>query len=668
MSAAPATTGQAEPLPNLLTKNETKAATGYLKKPDAAKARLPKALRTSQYSSHFARLHSWIAVQENRFKSQSPAAYVANAQGLEGLPRELTTQRRMEAALTFTDPADVRLAWFDSAPPVTGKGQLLLADARIVLGASPQSQADLLRTGWRRAWLDFTQEDLFLAQYATLLTPQDHLIRARFLMAYEGYSAARRMLKRLPPKETALLQARLDLRGFQAGVDRSVEAVPADLQSDTSLILDRAYWRRKKNLRDKAIALLTDDLDAMALVRPQRLWRERHFWARRLIKDGDFETAYRLSANHNLKAKDMAGDAAPDKVRIAYAEAEWTAGWLALRFINRPELAYGHFQKVFANVTTPVSRTRGAYWLGRTALALGDEELAKYWLRRAARMPHRYYGRLASEMLDQAPDVLTLTVGDIMPEEADTLYQSLLSQQTVVDIRLLQEAGRDDMAGVFLADLAVKQERPEEVYLLARLGADLGRPDLPLKVAKKLEARGIVYRDAGYPTIALPTQLRSIAPLMHAVARQESAFNPTVVSRAGARGLMQLMPATARRIARENNMKYRFAALTEDPEYNMRLSRHYLDFLGLTFSDAKPLMVAGYNAGENAVARWVKDYGKPSDRGTDAVDWVELIPYSETRNYVQRVLEALVIYEEKMLGQNASSLHSLLGDGRQAGG
>ncbi|MEO0412971.1 MAG: lytic transglycosylase domain-containing protein [Pseudomonadota bacterium] len=656
-SAVPA---RAETMPPLLSPAEASAAKTYLKQPKPGE-RLPAALAKSPHGRAIETLHSWALFQDNRVDKLQPQALVASATRLQELPRFKTTKRRVENQLSFDDPPDTILGWFAITPPSTGKGQLLKADALIRSNVAVPEQTVKIQAGWRRAWLDYDEEDTFLARHRARLRPEDHSARARFLMAYEGYSAARRMVARLPADEAKLLNARLKLRGFQAGVDAAVKQVPAALQTDPALTLDRAYWRRKRKLNDAAMLLLKPDLDAMALERPQRLWTERHFWARRLLKEKKYERAYALASNHNLIAQLPDGTPTPSALRVAFAEAEWLSGWLALRFLDRPAAAYGHFQTMFNNVTTPISRTRGAYWLGRTALALQDEDLARYWLRRAAGMPHRYYGRLAAEMLDEPPSVMALRVEDVRPAEADALYAALLDREDAVYLRLLKEAGRDDLVGVFISDIAWKQTAPEDVYLLSRFGAALGRPDLPLKVAKKLEAQGIVYQDAGYPTIALSKRLKELAPLMHAIARQESVFNPTVVSRAGAQGLMQLMPATAKRTARKHNLPYRFSRLTEDPAYNMQLASHYLNFLAETFDDTVPLMVAGYNAGENAVLRWTRDYGLPQDQDVDAIDWMERIPYSETRNYVQRVLEALVIYQDKLSPQNARTLHAIVG-------
>lgn len=658
----------ADTLPALMNAGTARAAKAYLAKPEASKPS-PAKLSSSQYAAELKILHRWIAFQKAKTKELDADALVTQALSLVDMPRFLTTRRRVENQLSFDDRADTILRWFASAKPNTGKGELLYADALTRTGLNSPENTKRIQAAWRRAWLDYDEEDAFLARHRARLRPEDHVARARFLMGYEGYSAARRMVARLPADEAALLNARLKLRGFSAGVDAAVAAVPPALLDTPSLTLDRAYWRRKRNLDDAAMLLLKADLDAMQLERPQRLWRERHFWARRLMKTGEYDRAYALAKHHNLSLTDASGAPSSKAVRVAFAEAEWLAGWLALRFLDEPATGYSHFQRMFNNVETPVSRTRGAYWLGRSALALKDPELARYWFMRAARMPQRYYGRLAAEMLNETPGVMALTVEDVAPAEADVLYQQLVTSRDAIFVRLLKEAERHDMVGTFLSHLAYQETAPEDVYLLSRFGAALGRPDLPLKVAKKLEVQGIVYMDAGYPTLALPRALRAQAPLMHAVARQESAFNPTVVSRAGAQGLMQLMPATAKRIAREHGLTYRFSKLTEDPRYNMRLSSHYLDFLASTFSDAVPLTVAGYNAGENAVLRWTRDYGLPSDQSIDAIDWMERIPYSETRNYVQRVLEALVIYQEKLTPQQAQSLHALLGSkARIAGG
>jgi len=649
----------AETLPPLLDGAQAKRAEQFFKTPAFGKP-LPTALGRHSQNKLLSKLRDWAAIQEKSGADIPLASLTKSAAQMRDFPRWSTTQRRVESALSLTDPAQTILAWFAVAEPITSRGRILHADALVRSGLDTPDQTQAIQTAWRTAWLDYEDEDIILGRHSARLTPADHIARARYMMAFEGYSSARRMVRRLPRNERLLLRARLALRSFEAGVDGAIAAVPAQFKNDASLILDRAYWRRQKGKADGAIALLTPDVDAMALLRPERLWRERHFWARRRLREGAYEAAYALSAQHQMRIPTDATSARIRKIRIAYAEAEWTAGWIALRFLKMPERAAAHFKTMYDNVATPVSRTRGAYWLGRASAALGDIEDARQWYAKAAIYPQRYYGRLAAENLSSPPKPITLNVAMAAPKAADEQYKTFLKRPQVRAARLLKDVGRDDLVGIFLSDLARQQSSPADVYLMARFGAELGRPDLPLTIAKMLEAKGIVYDDAGYPTIKLPQRLRGQAALIHAIARQESAFNPTVVSRAGARGLMQLMPATARRVARENNMRYRFEKLTQDPAYNMALSSHYLTFLSEEFTGAEPLMIAAYNAGENAVARWLKTYGDPYAAEIDAIDWMEFIPYSETRNYVQRVLEALVIYQDRFESGTRRPLHALV--------
>lgn len=646
-----------------LSEPAARRAQKVFKQPEFS-APLPGILARRKDSALIAKVRDWAAIQQQRVSDVPLGQLTRSAAQMQAFPNWLTTRRRVEAAFSFTDAPDDILAWFAVTGPVTGRGKLLRADALIRSGLDAPEQSASLRAAWGTAWLDYTDEDIVMGRYQDRFSAADHIARAKFMVAYEGYSSARRMLRRLPADDRKLLRARLALRAFEAGVDAAIAAVPQHYKADPALILDRAYWRRQKGKEDSAIALLQTDLNAMALQRPERLWRERHFWARRRLRKGDYQTAYTLAARHNLK---VTGNAS-QKVRVAYAEAEWTAGWIALRFLNQPAQALVHFKAMHGAVSTPVSRTRGAYWAGRALAALGEAVEAKNWYQRAAAYPHRYYGMLAANALGERPEPAQLTINAVAPMNAKQAYRIFLNTELVQAARLLKDAQRNDLVGDFLSQIALTQQTPEQVYLMSRFGAELGRPDLPLKVAKRLETRGIIYADAGYPSIQLPKSLRGKAALIHAIARQESAFNPTVVSRAGARGLMQLMPATAKRVAREKRMPYRYAELTQDPVYNMTLSSHYLDFLSAEFNAINPLMIAAYNAGENAVSRWIKTYGNPHDPTVDAVDWVELIPYSETRNYTQRVLEALIIYQPRFSPDDERSLSALLAGEGPAGG
>ncbi len=606
-------------------------------------------------------LLAWAAARAKEPDGGEQAQFENLVARLASWPDAIRLRRKAEQAMPPGGDAQARIDWFAAYPPVTGLGRIRLGEALMALGRDEEAIA-ALRAGWRRAWIDGAEEQRLLTAYRPLLRAEDHWARFQFLFEWGGYSAARRMLDLLGPDRRRLAQARLALRGFAADVDARVAQVPAALRNDPGLVLDRAFWRRQKNLRDSARAMLTTDVDPMALERPEQWWREHHLHARTLLRQRQPQAAYDMASSHRLRPLPEA-DPRADRVAVAYAEAEWLAGWIALRFLDRPVQAQAHFTALYDAVSTPVSRSRAAYWLGRAALALNQSEQAQEWFGRAARHPQRYYGQLAAEYLGAtvalpAPPALVLT---------NAKRDHFLEREDVRAALMLHEIDADQLLARFVRHIAARAQTPSEQALAAALGRAINRPDLPLHVAKSNEdgrPDAIAY---GYPTIDLPQSLAKRPSLAHAIIRQESAFDHHAVSAAGARGLMQLMPATARSAARKAGKPFALERLTGDPAYNMTLAGNHVAKLDRDYAGALVLMVAAYNAGENAVNRWIGHFGDPREGATDVIDWVELIPYGETRNYVQRVLEAATVYAAQFgdLGPQPT-LSQLLGQSKAA--
>ncbi|RME63555.1 MAG: hypothetical protein D6782_09995, partial [Alphaproteobacteria bacterium] len=345
------------------------------------------------------RLLAWAAGREIDADVKVHARLAALVAALPDWPDRLALQRKAEQVMPPGGDAAARVAWFDAHPPVTGLGRLRLGEALMTLGREAEAVAQL-RAGWRSAWSEAAEEKRLLKAYGAWLRPEDHAARFAFLLEWRGYTAARRMLRLLAKDQRLLAEARLALRSFAGDVDARVAAVPAALKQDAGLVLDRAYWRRQKNLDEAARAMLAQPIDPMTLQRPEEWWRERHVHARALLREGKPAAAYAMAAGHGLRPT-ADGNARSDRVRMAYAEAEWLAGWIALRFTDQPARAQEHFARLYDAVTTATSRSRAAYWLGRAALALGDQAAAQTWFARAADDRQRYYGQLAAERLGE---------------------------------------------------------------------------------------------------------------------------------------------------------------------------------------------------------------------------------------------------------------------------
>ena len=366
------------------------------------------------------------------------------------------------------------------------------------------------------------------------------------------------------------------------------------------------------------------------------LWDERNIAVRAALKDGKNEIAYQLSAPHGLTSG------------ADFAAAEWTAGWIALRLLNDPERAAHHFMSLRDGVSTPISLSRANYWYGRALESMGDPEYADQAYRAAAVHNYAYYGQLAAERVEQKQLVLTSTPA---PDEAARI--AFYDRPIIGALRLLGEANEKGLFRQFSYHIDDQLQNATEQLLLSEIGDEYQYPDVGVRGGKAGLGRGIIAPEAAYPVVSYPLQRQPQVEnaLVLALSRQESELNPRAISHANARGLMQMLPSTAREQARREGLPYRTSWLTDDPGYNMTLGAAHLDDLLSQFNGSYIMTAAAYNAGASRPKKWVNDYGDPRYGEIDPVDWVEFIPFSETRNYVQRVLENVQVYRHRLKGE-----------------
>ncbi len=520
-------------------------------------------------------------------------------------------------------PAADVIAYFTTYPPVESAG--IVRYGLALMRSGQEAEADnFIRTSWVEEDFASNEEADFLRFFKPHLRMEDHLARLDRLL-WEGKTiSAKRMLNRVDQDTAALAFARITLRSLEQGVDGAINRVPASLQNDPGLIFERLRWRRIKGLDDRAVELLAQP--PAELVYPDVWAYERLVLARRYLENGDAATAYRLLADH----REVSGE--------FYHEVEWLAGWVALRKLDQPDVALDHFMTFFDGVGYPISRARGAYWAGRAAEAMGNANQAQYWYDIAADHGNTFYGQLGAHKINVEPRFAPVP----QPTEAHT--NTFAADELTTLVRQLAEIDERSVARSFLLQIGENAETPETLHLTAQFALVLGRPDLAVAVAKAGVRRGTVLVYAGYPLIDLPPESTIDPALALAVIRQESSFDPGAISSAGARGLMQLMPATAAGVANDLGIDHSKAKLTSDPDHNMRLGTAYLSELLDGQGGSYVRAIAAYNAGPSRVHRWISEFGDPTEPNADVVDWIEQIPYSETRNYVQRVLEALVVY------------------------
>lgn len=535
------------------------------------------------------------------------------------------------------DPARV-LAYFATTPPTTGAGALALARAHLATGDQAAAEAEAIRA-WTTITMSGDEAAALRAAFGTVLNAGSHHIDRLDHLLWEGAAErARAMFPLVPQGWQALAEARLALRARQPGVDALIEAVPADLADDPGLAYERFLWRIGAGFWDTAGDLMAERSgSATALGRPLAWADRRADLARDVMREGAFETCYAYAANHHL-------DRAEDYVD--FSELEWLAGYCAYR-LGRNDVAITHFTAFRDAVFSPISMGRAGYWLGRAHEAAGNAAQAAEAYALGARYQSSFYGQLAQDRggLPVDPAFLgTETYGDWRqaPFTGSEVFHAGL---------LLYEAGERTLAARFLTHLTESLPR-DQAGMLGDFALDLGDAYLAVLIGKRAAQAGDEIMRPYYPVVPALAEadLPAPAPFILAIARRESEFNPAVVSPAGALGLMQVMPGTARDTARDLGLDYSQNRLLDDPAHNALIGSTFLAGL-IERYDGNPVLVsAAYNAGPARAAEWIERFGDPR-QAQDVVFWIEAIPFTETRNYIMRVTESLAIYEAQLTGR-----------------
>jgi soluble lytic murein transglycosylase len=544
-----------------------------------------------------------------------------------------TIQGRAEETIDEAVEHRDRLAFFADRKPRTRQGRVRLAQA--LLGAGRRAEAAaLLREAWVADDFPPDEERYFLGLYREHLRAQDHAARLDRLLWDGQTTAAQRMLAFVGGELDLLATARVRLQGLEKKAEAAVAAVPKPLRADPGLRFDQLRWYARRGREAEAQALL--ERPPADLVRPGLWWEHQNRAIRDLVDDKAFAPAYRIARAHGQ----------PEGP--AFADGEWLAGWIALRFLGQPDAAARHFERLWGGVTSAISRGRAAYWAGRAAEAAGRKAEAREWYDRGARYPATFYGQLAAARVG-------VERGALLPPRARASAEArerLRRREAAAVAAALCRADDRGAAQPFFRHLGhTAAKSADALRAVVDLAEECGRADLAVIAAKAAAREGAdVEPHAAFPApplrgfrVADPSLAEP--PLRLAVARQESQFDPRAASPAGALGLMQLLPSTAQAMAGKLGLPYAKARLTRDPEYNARLGSYYLARQLDRFGGAPALALAAYNAGPSRVVRWLEAYGDPRGEPVETlVDWIEMIPFGETRNYVQRVLEARGVY------------------------
>ena len=522
--------------------------------------------------------------------------------------------------------------WFNSDEPLSGYGKLILGESLILTG-DIEKGISLIKDGWITADLNRANMKYFRKKYKKYLNANDYIKRADYL-AWEGkFWDLKRMLRYLPKDYELLYTARQILMSKSYGVDKAIKNVPAKLKNDAGLNYDRLKWRRKRGRVDDSLEIIfkvPNNKDY--LIRPDKWWKERAIMARALIYKKKYESAYKVASKHSL-------DIGPE-----FAEAEWLSGWIALSFLNDPILAIDHFTNFYQNVSYPISLSRGAFWLGRSYEKNGNKDKSKQWYKEATNYLSTYYGQLA--FLKIKPNEKFELEEQIIV--SDDYRKYFYKNELVKVIHLLDELNKDKYTKHILRHLAKDNIENGSEVLAAELATNISRYDFAIQISKIASYEKRFHNDFNYPIISTPKYIngRKIpdTAFILSIIRQESEFDMRANSHVGAQGLMQLMPYTAKLVAKQAKLPYSKSRLTSDPEYNINLGSHYIAGLILQYDGAYPFATAAYNAGPKRVKYWKKLNKDPQKKQIDYIDWVELIKFKETRNYVQRVMENYNVY------------------------
>lgn len=567
---------------------------------------------------------------------------------LSDWPGQILLQTRFEQAVVREKPNSATvIRLMAGRKPITEGGVRLLTRAYLDVGRTKEAAATI-GAYWRNERFEAEAEARLRKDFAQLIPAADYKARLDRLLYEEQHTAATRNAKYLNANEIALAAAVVAVNAKKGG-SAALNAVPAAKRSDPVYHYTRARNLRYDSKVEEAAAVLLAAPRDPAVIDGDAFWVERRIVSRALLDKGDAKTAYKLAATHSAESS------------ADIAEAEFHAGWFALEFLGDPNTARKHFLEIERVSQMPLSQSRAEYWLGRAAERAGNRNAAIAHYKNAGRFPTTFYGQIALSRLG----VKELPI--VPPPRIDAAAKKRFeSHELVQAVNKLDSLNRGDRKSIFLRALAERLNDPAEIALLCEMAEKEGGHQFALQLGKQASYRNLPVHASAFPTAAIPSSAKTgkvEKPMVYAIARQESSFNPAAVSSAGARGLLQLMPATAKAMAKSVGVAFSQDRLTSDPAYNAQLGAAFLAQLHESYGGSFIMTFAAYNAGPSRVSAWVKQYGDPRDPNVDAVNWIERIPFTETRNYVQRVMENLQVYRAR-LGVKALTIESDLKRGR----
>jgi len=553
-------------------------------------------------------------------------------------------------------PFNLSEQYFKSNPAITLESKLYLLKAKsdFILrfkGSEEQRQkiADEIQRSIVEIWIkeDFaaSSERSFVDQYGNQLNELDHANRINRLLWDSKIEDAKRIINFVNEDHQKLFNAIIAIKESPKFIDNIVLSVPRKLRFDENLSYNRIMWYKSQDRIEDLLDLFTKVTETKY---PEKWWNIRRLYTREMLKKKEYKTAYALVSKHNLSNKSN-----------DFWEAEWMSGWIALRFLDKPKVAYEHFETLYNNVLQPVTLSRGAYWLGMAANAMGNKEKAIEWYKIAAKYPVFFYGQLAIHK-HRLLDSINAAEDIILPKDPDITVGDVKKMSASMPVKvayLLTLMGNKTSATKIFEYIVNNATSDGQIAIIMRMVNEINDRQLDAKISRVAAKKNVFFIKDKFQ-IVQEVENDEYAPLVHAIIKQESGFAPTALSSVGAIGFMQLMPDTAKLVAKDMNIAYDRKKLATDIKYNVILGSHYIKGLIEEFDGSEMLAIASYNAGPNATRRWIKEFYDPrKEKDVDkVVDWIELITYSETRNYVQRIMENLIVYKYLMSRSNYDSI------------
>ena len=559
--------------------------------------------------------------------------YVAFIDKNNNWPRIDRLRYLAEHKIDFKEVAPAHVInFFKSKQPFSGYGEMKYGEALLIAGKETMAK-QLIKEGFVKAFLSKDDFSYVSKKYKYILTSEDFIKRAEYMAWENEYWELKKTIPYLPKNYKELYFARFSLMTRSYGVDSAINKVPKNMISNVGLQYDRMKWRRKRGRFDSALEIIEKfSAKPDLLVKPELWMKEKFIIARKNIDDKKYKEAYELFINHGITDKEDLVD------------AEWHAGWLALTFLNKPNEAVSHFKTMYESVSYPISKSRGAFWIGKSFEKINNKIEAENWYTIASNYNTTFYGQLAALKINKKNIQVK---NDYLINEEN--YKKFLRSELARSIILLAELDQTSLAKDLIKHYDDKSSSPELRIFLGTLSQTINRLDYAIQIAKEASYEGVNLLELNYPVIETPgivsdTKILDQSYIL-ALIRQESEFDASANSHVGARGLMQIMPATGKLLGKKTGLSYSPEKLTEDEFFNLQLGSYYLTDLYKNFDNNIYLALAAYNAGPQRVNKWIAKFGDPRKKEIDTIDFIEHIPFSETRNYVQRVIENINVYK-----------------------